>query len=71
MTAETLRYRVSNPRIIHEIMEGEVVLINLDTGTYYSLDRAGAHIWRGIESVATVGEIAADLARRTGHRAAA
>ncbi len=64
MTYEAVRYRVSSPRVIHEIMEGEVVLINLDTGTYYSLDKAGEHIWRGIEAVAPVGAIADDLARR-------
>lgn len=64
MKVETTRYRISNPRIIHEIMDSEGVVINLDTGTYYSLDEAGAHIWRGIEVAAPVGIIADDLARR-------
>lgn len=58
------RYRVSNPRVIHEILDGEVVVINLDTGTYYNLDKAGAHIWRGIEASIPVAAIADRLAVR-------
>jgi hypothetical protein len=58
------RYRVSNPRVIHEILDGEVVVINLDTGTYYNLDKAGAHIWRGIEASVPVATIVDRLALR-------
>jgi len=33
------------PRVVHESIAGEVVLIDLDTGSYYSLDGLGAEIW--------------------------
>lgn len=47
---------------MHETIEGEVILINLDTGTYYSLRDAAAAIWQGIEHGADEGEIAAAIA---------
>jgi hypothetical protein len=40
------------------------VVINLDTGTYYNLDKAGAHIWRGIEASVPVATIVDRLAQR-------
>src|SRR5438270_869701 len=33
----TTRFRVNSPNVIHETIEGEVILIDLKTGTYYSL----------------------------------
>lgn len=38
-------FRVNSPNVIHEIIDGECVLINLETGSYYSIDSAGAVIW--------------------------
>jgi hypothetical protein len=43
------RFRVNSPNVIHETIEGEVILIDLKTGTYYSLRDAGAAIWQAIE----------------------
>ena len=42
---ELLRFRTNVPKIIHETIEGETVLVNLDTGNYYSLDGIGADVW--------------------------
>ncbi len=64
MNQESIRHKVRGPSIIHEIIEGEVVIINLDTGTYYSIDNAGGRIWEGVEAGASVGEIAEDLQNR-------
>ncbi len=33
------------PSIMHEMIDGEVVVVNLDNGTYYSFDGAGGQIW--------------------------
>ena len=30
---------------MHETMDGETILIHLETGAYYSLDGAGADTW--------------------------
>ena len=48
---------------MHETIEGEVILIALDTGTYYSLRETGADVWAGIEQGAAEGEILEALSR--------
>ena len=42
---------------MHETIEGEVILIDLETGTYYSLREAGAEVWQGIAQGAEETEI--------------
>jgi hypothetical protein len=37
--------RLNAPKIIHEQFDDEVVIINLDSGSYYSVDKTGARIW--------------------------
>jgi Coenzyme PQQ synthesis protein D (PqqD) len=60
----TMRLRVNSPNVIHETIEGEVILIDLKTGTYYSLRDAGAAAWQAIERGADEDEIQAALASR-------
>src|SRR5919205_1080396 len=60
----TMRLRVNSPNVIYETIEGEVILIDLKTGTYYSLRDAGAVIWQAIEHGAGEDEIQAALALR-------
>jgi Coenzyme PQQ synthesis protein D (PqqD) len=43
------RFRVKSPNVMHETIEGEVIVIDLNTGSYYSLREAGAEIWHGVE----------------------
>jgi len=63
-------FRINMPQVVHETIEGEVVIINLDDGNYYSLDKVGADIWGFVESGATVSEIAeATTYRYEGSRA--
>jgi hypothetical protein len=50
-------FRVNAPNVIQEIIDGEVVIINLDNGNYYSLAHAGADIWSLIESGAAMSEV--------------
>jgi hypothetical protein len=33
------------PNIMHEMIDNEVVVVNLDNGTYYSFDGLGGQIW--------------------------
>jgi hypothetical protein len=58
------RFRVNQPQVIRESFESEVVIINLDTGNYYSLEKTGALIWDWIEQGATLDGIVAQLAER-------
>jgi hypothetical protein len=55
------RFKIRSPFTIHETVDGEVVMVNLETGTYYSLVGTGAWIWAAVERAATVEEIVADL----------
>jgi hypothetical protein len=59
-----MRHRVNSPNVIHETIEGEVILIDLKTGTYYSLRGVGAAIWQGIVAGADSEQIADELLRR-------
>src|SRR3954471_2180926 len=58
------RHRVNSPNVIYETIEGEVILIDLKTGTYYSLRKVGAAIWQGIIAGADREQIAHELRRR-------
>ena len=51
------RIRINMPKIVHETIDGETVILNLDNGNYYSLTGIGAHIWEYIEKGATVNDI--------------
>lgn len=42
------RFQVNKPSIVNDVIDGEVVMINLDTGSYYSADAAGATIWEAL-----------------------
>jgi len=39
------KYRVDTENIMHETIDGEVVIVNLETGTYYAFDGTGELIW--------------------------
>jgi hypothetical protein len=57
------RFCVSSGAIA-ETIEGEVIIIHLGTGAYYSLREAGADIWAEIERRASREEILGSLERR-------
>lgn len=48
--------------IAAEILDGEAIIINLATGSYYAMSRAGALAWQGIEQHASIEELAARVA---------
>ncbi|MBD2578884.1 PqqD family protein [Oscillatoria sp. FACHB-1406] len=53
----TLRFRVNSPKVVHETIDGEVVIVNLEKGDYYSLLGAGADIWEGLARGESAGEV--------------
>jgi len=57
------RFRINAPRVIHESFEHEIVIVNLDTGRYYCLQKSGVDLWNGIAAGASVEEIAAAFAK--------
>jgi Coenzyme PQQ synthesis protein D (PqqD) len=58
------RYRVASPRVMYETIEGEVIVIDLSTGSYYSLQSSGAEIWHALERGLPEDEIADAVAVR-------
>jgi hypothetical protein len=49
--------RINLDKVAHETIDGEVIIINLDTGTYYNLVDVALDIWHGLEVGATVDQI--------------
>ena len=43
-------YRIIGEGIIYQEMDDEIVIINLETGTYYQLNAAAAWLWKAIEA---------------------
>ena len=65
------KYKINSPKVIYETIDGETVIVNLDTGNYYSLEKVGADIWALIGSGLPVPKIIEDIAiRHTGERKA-
>jgi hypothetical protein len=58
-----MRYRVNSPQVITETIDGEAIMINLATGSYYSLDRVGGDVWSLLEASLPVDDIVAELGR--------
>lgn len=59
-----MRYTIRRDRVTHQTLDGEAVVLNLETGCYYSLVRVGAEVWGLIEAARTPDEVAAALAVR-------
>jgi hypothetical protein len=48
---------INGSQLMHETIDGETIMINVATGTYYSLDPIGSQIWRALELGASFDEI--------------
>lgn len=42
-------YRINSPTVVSEVFDDEIVVIHLESGSYYSLDQSGAAIWQGVQ----------------------
>jgi CubicO group peptidase (beta-lactamase class C family) len=60
------RYVVRSPAVVHESIDGEAVIINLESGAYFSADGAGAVAWQRIAGGASPADLAMVLAERYG-----
>jgi hypothetical protein len=50
-------YMPRRPNVISDLIDGEVVIINMSTGAYYSLDAAGALVWQALDAGLSVGQV--------------
>lgn len=42
-------YHINTPAVVSELIDGELVIMNLETGAYYSAESVGASVWQWIE----------------------
>ena len=56
-----IRYRIRAPMVVAEVFADEVIAVNFDDGTYYSLGETGRDVWLGIQDQASLEEIVAHL----------
>jgi coenzyme PQQ synthesis protein D (PqqD) len=57
-------FRIDPQDVIHETIDGEVILIAVETGVYYSLEASGAEVWAGLLGGRSAQDIMGDLERR-------
>lgn len=38
-------FRINEPHVVHETIDGEAILLNLKTGNYYSVEWPGTLVW--------------------------
>jgi hypothetical protein len=58
------RFRINDPTVIAEVIGGEAVIVNLDSGTYFSLRDTAAIIWEQLERAETVDRIVRHVLER-------
>ena len=56
-------HRVNSPKVIHEFFDDEVVIVNLDSGCYYSTDKSGFAIFKLLIGHSSTLEVIQSLAR--------
>ena len=55
--SEARQFRMNEPKVIHQLIDGEVVLIHLERGFYFCLDAVGSVVLQEIERQATDSQI--------------
>ena len=59
------RLRINSENVVHETIDGEVIIIDLASGSYYSLSGSGPAIW---EALGDGGATASEVGDAIGHR---
>ncbi len=57
-------FNIKKPDVVHETIDGETVIVNLENGVYYSLRYSGVDVWNLIESGANFEELTSEIAKR-------
>jgi len=56
-------FKINQPFVVSELVDGEAVIMNLQSGNYYSARHSGALLWDWIEKGVSQGDMPAGLAR--------
>lgn len=62
-TLSTL-FKINTPRIAHETLDGETIIIDFDNGAYFSITDIGAFIWEQLAKSASAQDIIEVLKQR-------
>lgn len=57
-------FRINTPKITHQTIDGESIIIDFDSGSYFSTAGVGAAIWEEVAQNAVVSDIVSELAQR-------
>ena len=52
-----MRYRLNEPDVIQETVEGETLIVHTRSGTYYNLEGSGTRVWNALLAGHTVADI--------------
>ncbi|SKB14129.1 conserved hypothetical protein [Planktothrix sp. PCC 11201] len=55
------KFNANTPKVVHESIDGEVVVVNLEQGDYFSLVKVGADIWDGLIRGLSRGDIISEI----------
>jgi len=50
-------FQLNSPSVVCDIVYDDVVLVNLESGAYYSTEKVGATIWQQLDQGQSIGEI--------------
>lgn len=53
---------VPNPAVLETAVDGEAVMMHIDLGRYFTLNRVGTEIWDRLKNGSSVGEVCRELA---------
>jgi len=57
-------YAIRNKQVINETLDNETIIINLESGVYYSLNPIATLVWKGLIAGISIQVIAAELQTR-------
>ena len=58
------RFKINSPDVIYENIDNEILIIEFNTGNYYSLDNTGAEIWEMLASGTAIKDIISALKQK-------
>jgi hypothetical protein len=58
------RFRINAESVVHETVDGEVIVIDLASGSYYSLSGSGPEVWQMLSDGTSAAEACAALMAR-------
>ncbi|HBE20939.1 MAG TPA: pyrroloquinoline quinone biosynthesis protein PqqD [Cyanobacteria bacterium UBA11149] len=62
--SQSVTFKINSPKVVQETIDGEVVIVNLDKGDYYSLVKSAADVWSGIERGISSAEILEEMVQK-------